>query len=159
HLQPKAGYHSTTPLTDFARSACRLDTSMHASLQSVLMDSRFAERALSAELGAGATVDAKVERLAGLAASAWDMSRLEIEFERLRGGRPLTPEVVAACLRKLRRHVLLGVIARDISGIAPLAEVVGTMTALAELAVQRALAVHAQELAMAFGVPTSAAGT
>src|SRR5262249_1148301 len=113
---------------------------------------------LAAELGPAATAEAKASRLDELAASPWDAARLAAEFDRLQDNADATPAVMAACLRRLRRRVLLGVIARDVSGVASLAEVVGTMTALAELAVQRALAVHAHDLAKAFGVPASPQG-
>ncbi len=49
-------------------------------------------------------------------------------------------------------------IARDATGRAELAEVVATMTALAELAVQAAVAAHARELAADHGMPIGADG-
>ena len=65
---------------------------------------------------------------------------------------------LAVALRRLRRRVLLTLIARDTTGRAELAEVVATMTALAELAVQSAVAASAHELAAQHGVPIGAEG-
>ena len=50
--------------------------------------------------------------------------------------------VLRVALRRLRRTVLLTLIARDATGRAELAEVVATMTSLAELTVQSAVAAH-----------------
>ena len=54
---------------------------------------------------------------------------------------------------------MLSLIARDVTGVAGLAEVVQTTTALAEVALQTALALHAHELALVHGVPSSDDGT
>ncbi|MCU0950556.1 MAG: hypothetical protein MUC68_05715, partial [Burkholderiaceae bacterium] len=70
-----------------------------------------------------------------------------------------SPEVLAVALRRLRREALLGLIVRDVAGVAALAEVTTTMTQLAELAVQRLTAALARELAMLHGVPLGADGT
>jgi glutamate-ammonia-ligase adenylyltransferase len=127
-------------------------------MPSLIADSRFVERALGAEIGPDAPPDAKIDRLREFAAAPWDAARMANELDGLLTRPEPTPEELAPALRRLRRRVLLGVIARDVEGVAPLAEVVGTMTALAELAVRRALAVHARELARSFGVPVSASG-
>jgi len=131
---------------------------MPSTLLSALTDSRFAERTLAAELGPSASAEPKEQWVAEVAAAPWDAARLEAEFDRLLGNIDATPASIGGCLRRLRRRVLLGVIARDVAGIAPLAEVVATMTALAELAVRRVLVVHAHDLAAAFGVPASPQG-
>ena len=65
---------------------------------------------------------------------------------------------LAVALRRLRRRVLLTLIARDVTGRADLAEVVATMTWLAELTVQSAVAAMARELAAQHGVPIGADG-
>jgi glutamate-ammonia-ligase adenylyltransferase len=124
----------------------------------LLADSHFVPRALGAELGAQAGEQERLAHLAALAQAPWDPARLAAELDRQLGGAPATPESLAAALRRLRRRVLLAVIARDCSGQAPLAEVVATMTALAELAVRRAVDVHARDLAQQWGVPVSAVG-
>jgi glutamate-ammonia-ligase adenylyltransferase len=74
---------------------------------------------------------------------------------------PGTPDAaqLAAALRHLRRRVMLSLIARDVTGVADLSEVVQTTTALAELGLQAALAHHGHELATVHGVPSSANGT
>ena len=61
-------------------------------------------------------------------------------------------------LRLLRREVLLTLIARDTTGVAGYDEVVATMSDLAEVALQRVIAVHARELARRYGVPMSPLG-
>ncbi len=61
-------------------------------------------------------------------------------------------------LRQLRREVLLVLVARDATGKADYAEVVSTMSDLAEVAVSAVVRVHAKALERRFGVPTSALG-
>ena len=65
------------------------------------------------------------------------------------------PQRLAIALRRLRQRVMLSLIARDATGHADLAEVVGTMSALAELSIQRGIDVHARELASIHGTPHS----
>jgi [glutamine synthetase] adenylyltransferase / [glutamine synthetase]-adenylyl-L-tyrosine phosphorylase len=60
---------------------------------------------------------------------------------------------LAAALRTLRRRVFLHTFARDLTGRAPLAEVVATITTLAETALRTAVALHARALAAAHGEP------
>jgi len=120
--------------------------------------SRFVARALAAETSVDSTPALRLERLHALAAEPWSRSRLVSEFDALPADGDDEEQSIARRLRWLRRRVLLAVAARDIAGVAPLAEVVGTVTALAELAVERALQVHARALARRHGVPL-AAGT
>jgi glutamate-ammonia-ligase adenylyltransferase len=61
-------------------------------------------------------------------------------------------------LRRLRQRVLLRVMARDLAGRADLAEVCGTMSDLAELALQVALEHANAALRAEFGTPRSPAG-
>src|SRR5437867_3795771 len=61
-------------------------------------------------------------------------------------------------LRQLRQRVLLRVMARDLTGRADLAEVCGTMSDLAELALQVALERASAALRAEFGTPRSPAG-
>jgi glutamate-ammonia-ligase adenylyltransferase len=138
--------------------------SVEAGCAAALALSRYVQRALAAELGARADDAGKVARLRELAAAPWTRERIEAVLDesltRL-GAEPAAedfPDKLAVALRRLRRQLLLGVIARDLGGVAPLAEVVGTMTALAEVAVQRAVAAHARALARVHGVPTSREG-
>jgi [glutamine synthetase] adenylyltransferase / [glutamine synthetase]-adenylyl-L-tyrosine phosphorylase len=61
-------------------------------------------------------------------------------------------------LRDLRNRVLLRAMARDLSGLAGLEEVCGTMTDLAELALRAALDRADERLRAEFGTPRSGAG-
>lgn len=60
---------------------------------------------------------------------------------------------LAASLRNLRKRVMLKLITRDMGGMAGLNEVMACMTALAELAVQRALDCAMQALKQQYGQP------
>jgi glutamate-ammonia-ligase adenylyltransferase len=125
----------------------------------VLELSRFAVRALHAELGQAATPEQMQARLESFAREPWTRARMEAELDAALGADQARFESLAVALRVLRRKIVLGLMARDVAGVAPLAEVVGSVTALAELAVQRAAAVVAHELAQRYGVPCDAGGT
>ncbi len=60
---------------------------------------------------------------------------------------------LAASLRNLRKRVMLKILTRDLGGLADLNEVTGCMTALAELAVQRAQDCAMQSLHQQYGMP------
>ena len=92
-------------------------------------------------------------RLSALAASPVTRQTME---ERL--ACVTEPEALAAAMRRLRRDVMIGVIARDITGEGGYGEVVRTMTDLAEVTVSAAVRVHSRDLARRFGVPTSDVG-
>ena len=64
---------------------------------------------------------------------------------------------LSCALRGLRKRVMLRLIARDLGGFAPLAEVLATTTALAEVAVSHALGRLDERLAAQHGRPWSAA--
>ena len=115
--------------------------------------SHFVERTLQRE--AGADDARRSELLSAWAREGWPAARMARELGVVA---PETPERVAADLRGLRRRVIASLIVRDATGACGLPEVVSTTTALAELAVQRVVAVHARELAEVHGVPTSEAG-
>jgi glutamate-ammonia-ligase adenylyltransferase len=119
--------------------------------------SRFVARAIAVE--AGPSEGDRLQRLVDLAAAPWSAARLREEYAALAEPAADEEAALARRLRRLRRRVLLALAARDIAGVAPLAEVVGTVTALAELAVTEALRVHARALARRHGVPLSAQGT
>jgi len=121
--------------------------------------SRFVARALAAELGSGADEAQQLERLCQLAAQPWSRQRLDAEYEALAAAGGDEEQLLARRLRLLRRRMLLALAARDIAGVAQLPEVVGAVTALAELAVGEALRLHARLLAQRHGVPLSADGT
>ncbi|MGP1614311.1 MAG: bifunctional [glutamate--ammonia ligase]-adenylyl-L-tyrosine phosphorylase/[glutamate--ammonia-ligase] adenylyltransferase, partial [Pollutimonas bauzanensis] len=77
-------------------------------------------------------------------------------FEELRGAGPdaaLPVADVRRILRQLRERVFFTLMVRDINGAAPLHEVVGAMSALADLAVAQAYESVAASLAETHGVP------
>ncbi len=61
-------------------------------------------------------------------------------------------------LRRLRARVLARITSRDLAGLADLAEVMETMTLLADVTVAHAAQLLAQALAARYGEPTSASG-
>ncbi|HWS14219.1 MAG TPA: bifunctional [glutamate--ammonia ligase]-adenylyl-L-tyrosine phosphorylase/[glutamate--ammonia-ligase] adenylyltransferase [Rhodocyclaceae bacterium] len=66
---------------------------------------------------------------------------------------PLTEDALKPRLRRLRQRVLAHVAVRDLAGLASLAEVTGTMSALAELAVTRSIDVLLPALQERHGQP------
>ncbi|MDB5805421.1 MAG: glutamate-ammonia ligase adenylyltransferase family protein [Betaproteobacteria bacterium] len=68
----------------------------------------------------------------------------------------LPPDALDAALRRLRREVMLTVMARDLGGAADLAEVTGAMTALAEEAISASLGAAVAETQARFGTPQGA---
>ena len=67
-------------------------------------------------------------------------------------------EQLKSAMRRLRRDVMMSLVARDISGLANLEEVVTSMSDLAEITIDRTVSVYAKELAKRFGVPRSETG-
>lgn len=81
---------------------------------------------------------------------AWD----EPEMRRFIAASNIEDEVaLKRVLRRLRKHVMLRLIARDLNGFADLAEVVGTCSVLAEVAVDIALQKLHQWQSAVYGVP------
>ena len=105
--------------------------------------SRYARDLLCAnpKLATGVALNAPLER-------AWMRAQIE--------GRDLDDQSLKGALRELRKAVMLGLITRDLDGRANLAEVVDTVTALAEETVAAATASHAKWLAQEFGNPLGA---
>ena len=122
--------------------------------------SQYAARALQAEsnvaVKGGTSGQQALEQWAGSACTAARLSDSLTFFTAAAPGDEA--QRLAVALRRLRRRVLLTLIARDATGRAELPEVVATMTALAELAVQAAVAAAARELADVHGVPIGADG-
>jgi glutamate-ammonia-ligase adenylyltransferase len=73
------------------------------------------------------------------------------------GDAPMPVETCRAVLRRLRERVFCTLMMRDLAGMAPLEEVVGAMTALADLAVASAYRSVAADLAAVHGVPVDPA--
>src|SRR5882757_11162930 len=122
--------------------------------RTALRCSWFVARSVTAQLGAQADEASVVAWLSANAAQPWDRPRIEASLEADRLARPdLQPLTwLPAALRRLRRHLLLGVIVRDVAARADLHEVTGSMTALAECSVQHAVRVLASDLASVHGV-------
>ena len=68
-------------------------------------------------------------------------------------GVPLNEAALKTALRRLRTEVFCTVMERDLAGEADVAEVTGAMTDLAEVTIQRALAVLSADLEALFGEP------
>lgn len=71
---------------------------------------------------------------------------------------PLTEETLKPALRRFKQRAYARIAARDLAGLASLAEVTETMTLIAEIAVDRALSVLGTSLVARFGRPLSGAG-
>ena len=117
--------------------------------------SHFVERALRTEAGEDAAQRSAL--LSVWAEQGWTADRMAGELGDGAAATP-TPERLATDIRQLRRRVIASLVVRDATGACGLPEVVSTTTALAELALRRAIAVHALELAQLHGVPTSPEG-
>ncbi len=135
------------------------EEALRAGCARAMQCSRFVARAVAAEPGAGNDEASRLEWLCELAAAPWSAARLRAEHAALAPSGGDEEAELARRLRRLRRRVVLALAARDIAGVASLAEVVGTVTALAELAVGEALRLHARLLAERHGVPRAADGT
>ena len=122
---------------------------------------------------AGARADARIARAARLSRYAQRLLEAEPALELdARTEQPFSAAEMRACLqaqpsgnddalkralRALRKRVMLRLIARDLGGLAPLAEVTGTATALAEIAIGHAVADLERRLAEHHGRPIGAA--
>ncbi len=83
-------------------------------------------------------------------------SALMLEF--LRAEAPADEDGLKRALRRLRQRVMAALIVRDIGGQATLAEVVETMTQLADVTTNHALDTLHRQLAAQFGEPLDSAG-
>ena len=121
--------------------------------------SHYVQRALQAESATTPESSPVVRTLEHWAENAWTAAHLGDSLQSLlllaSGDHA---QRLAVALRRLRRRVLLALIARDVTGRADLAEVVATMTSLAELTVQSAVSAIAGELASQYGTPIGADG-
>jgi len=131
-----------------------------------LLASNYLQRALRAQgfETAAPAADAALEHLRALGENPWTAARLAAAFGRevdslvAAGAAGGAVETVGRALRRVRRHLLCGLMVRDCAGIAPLDEVTGAMTDFAELAVRRLLAAIVPELVERHGCPVDAAG-
>ncbi|MCX7170206.1 MAG: bifunctional [glutamate--ammonia ligase]-adenylyl-L-tyrosine phosphorylase/[glutamate--ammonia-ligase] adenylyltransferase [Proteobacteria bacterium] len=90
-------------------------------------------------------------------ATTWQQA---LSAEELRGWLPalLEEEALKPALRQLKQRAYLRIATRDLAGLANLAEVTESMTLIAEIAVEKALATHAAALTRRYGVPRSSQG-
>jgi len=113
-------------------------------IERALALSRYARRVAQAEPGLFATLDLQ---------RPFDPQAMR---EALQAAAPGDEAALARALRGLRKRVMLALIARDLAGRADLAEVVATMTALAEIVLEFALARLSAWAAVAYGEPVGA---
>jgi [glutamine synthetase] adenylyltransferase / [glutamine synthetase]-adenylyl-L-tyrosine phosphorylase len=81
------------------------------------------------------------------------------DMDSLLNGQPLAEGALKPALRRLRSRVFAHVAVRDLGGLADLAEVTETMTLLAELSVNTALATLRAEMVARHGEPLDANGS
>ncbi|WP_296229394.1 bifunctional [glutamate--ammonia ligase]-adenylyl-L-tyrosine phosphorylase/[glutamate--ammonia-ligase] adenylyltransferase [Ralstonia sp. UBA689] len=94
------------------------------------------------------------ERTQAAVARPIDEAWLSARFAELFDTAAIEPEAaLKRALRQLRNEVFAAVVERDLSGVATLDEVTGTMTDLAEFAVRAAISVIGQELGALHGQP------
>lgn len=109
---------------------------------------------------AAAARPALAERIAAWAAAPVTRAALNARLDELlaQGGQPPSEDALKKALRQLRGEAFGAVAERDLAGRADVAEVTGTMTDLAEAAIQRALALLAAELEAQYGEPRGPSG-
>ncbi|AYX29321.1 bifunctional glutamine-synthetase adenylyltransferase/deadenyltransferase [Burkholderia pseudomallei] len=109
---------------------------------------------------AAAARPALAERIAAWAAAPVTRAALDARLDELlaQGGQQPSEDALKKALRQLRGEAFGAVAERDLAGRADVAEVTGTMTDLAEAAIQRALALLAAELEAQYGEPRGPSG-
>ncbi|CAK1275228.1 bifunctional [glutamate--ammonia ligase]-adenylyl-L-tyrosine phosphorylase/[glutamate--ammonia-ligase] adenylyltransferase [Burkholderia pseudomallei] len=109
---------------------------------------------------AAAARPALAERIAAWAAAPVTRAALDARLDELlaQGGQLPSEDALKKALRQLRGEAFGAVAERDLAGRADVAEVTGTMTDLAEAAIQRALALLAAELEAQYGEPRGPSG-
>jgi glutamate-ammonia-ligase adenylyltransferase len=113
-------------------------------LERALAFSHYAARALAAEPSLRGVLEATLD-----SPFAWSQALPAIRATvDARDGAAL-----AASLRRLRRRVFMHTMLRDLTGRAPLGEIVAAMTALAETAIRSAVELHSAALSDVHGVP------
>jgi len=111
--------------------------------------SRFYQRWAAADPG-------RAERVTALAALSLTCCDFGAELEREMHPGSGAPLPLPRALRRLRNLVVAGLILRDLDGRADLAEVVATMTALADFSIQAALSPLMDEMVAQHGMPIGA---
>ena len=113
-------------------------------LQRALAFSRYAGRALAANPGLAGELEGSTAHPFDWTAPAANVSGAA------------SAAVLSRTLRRLRQRVFLHTLVRDLTGRGALTEVCGTLTTLAEVALQAAVTMHANELTAAHGAPIGA---
>ncbi len=117
------------------------------SLADIVETSRYLERLLSARPALAAEVEASLEQpVTAVELAAW----LDAQ--------PLGEDNLKPVLRQLKQRAYARIAARDLAGLAPLAEVTECMTQIAELAVSKAVEVLGRGLIERYGAPRGADG-
>ncbi|MCO5400017.1 bifunctional [glutamate--ammonia ligase]-adenylyl-L-tyrosine phosphorylase/[glutamate--ammonia-ligase] adenylyltransferase [Ralstonia soli] len=131
----------------FLQAPARAPDAPAAALPFALAYSRYLQRLAQAREG-------WAERVQAGAARPIDAAWLSARFTELFDTTAAEPEAaLKRALRLLRNEVFGGLVERDLSGVATLDEVTGTMTDLAEFAVRVAISVIGQELGALHGQP------
>ncbi|AOJ11783.1 bifunctional [glutamate--ammonia ligase]-adenylyl-L-tyrosine phosphorylase/[glutamate--ammonia-ligase] adenylyltransferase [Burkholderia mayonis] len=109
---------------------------------------------------AAAARPALAERIAAWAAAPVARAALDARLDALlaEGGQPPSEDTLKKALRQLRIEAFGAVAERDLSGRADVAEVTGAMSDLAEVAIQRAVALLSAELEALYGEPRGPSG-
>ena len=117
------------------------------SLADIAETSRYLKRLLAANAVLAAEVASRLDQpVTAAELSAWLAAQ------------PVTEDRLKPVLRQLKQRAYARVAARDLAGLAPLAEVTECMTLIAELAVAEAVKVLSQGLAERYGRPCGADG-
>ena len=117
------------------------------SLIDIADTSRYLDRLLAARPDLAADVEA-----------ALDQPVTAAELSSWLAAQPLTEASLKQVLRQLKQRAYARIAARDLAGLAPLAEVTECMTLIAELAVRTAVAVLTPGLVERYGTPRGAVG-
>jgi glutamate-ammonia-ligase adenylyltransferase len=120
-------------------------------LAKTLRCSRFAQRVIAADPAAEA-------RLRDRFAIPFGMEEMSASLDNALKQSEADEAALKRALRRLRQDVMLRMLARDLSGLATLDEVLTTVTCLAELAIARALDFQHRTLVQQYGEPRGAEG-
>ncbi len=88
-----------------------------------------------------------------LISEPWDANKVAKELDQAESS-----EIFEARIRKIRKRLMMSLIAKDVTGACSFYDVVTTISEFAEIVVQKTVAIHARELAKRFGVPHSPLG-
>ena len=118
-----------------------------APIADLLVHSRYLQRLSQSQPGIGDAIAQALE---------WPLDAAEMRA--WLAARPIDEDSLKRELRRFKQWAYARIAARDLAGLAPLAEVTEGMTLIAELAIARALEVHMAALVDRYGTPRDAAG-